>query len=281
MSEQVKRTTTRKPRAKKQEEGTPVLKGANSPKSTPKVTAKRKPAAPKPVVFSLVKGGGIWYKIRQKGLLWFDESTGYNREIRYCPAERSVFRDEQSETAKRNQIAFREGILNVPNTDPILLEFMRKHPDNVENGGKLFVEVNTEVDAEKELEKEFALNDAISLIKNSDIDALIPVALSYGISADMSNIEIKRALLQQAKGNPTAFIEALDSPIVKLKANVITAIDFQILKSDAEGMYWYDSNKMIMPTPMGQDTVSVFTRFLMTDKGNPVRDELERQLESL
>lgn len=280
MAQQVKRTAAKKPAAK-QKEGVPVLKGASSPASKPKVTSKRKPSAPKPKVFTIISGGGIWYKIRQNGLLYWDEEQGFNREIRYCPSEKSVFRDEQSKDAQRKQVVFTDKMLSVPVSDPILLEFLSKHPDNKANGGSVFVEVNEEVDAEKELEHEFALNDAISIIKNTDIDSLIPVALSYGISADMSNIEIKRALLTQAKSNPTTFIQAVDSPIVKLKASVITAVDFQILKSTEDGMYWYDSNTMIMPTPMGQDTVSTFTRFLMTDKGNSVRDELERQLESL
>ena len=36
-----------------------------------------------------------------------------------------------------------------------------------------------------------------------------------------------------------------------------------------------------MPTPVGQDTIEVFVRFLMTDKGNPVRNEIDSQLSNL
>ena len=89
-------------------------------KSTP---AKRKPSAPKPVVFSIPKGGGIWYKIRQSEVIVYDESVGYNRELRYCPAEKSVFKDEQSEVARREQIVFRDGTLMIPNTRPNLIEY--------------------------------------------------------------------------------------------------------------------------------------------------------------
>ena len=271
----VARKSTKKPKVAQ-----PTVKGVTytAPKKTP---TSRKPSAPKPTVFTVITGGGIWMKLRQNNIVVFDEEKGYNREIRFCPAEKSVYIDEQSEVARREQIVFTEGTLTVQPTSTSLLEYLRLHPDNKANGGSLFTEVNTEVDAAKELENEFALHDAIAVIKTSELDVLIPIALSYGISADMSSIEIKRALLQQAKANPSSFMGLVDSPIVRLKADVITAIDFQILRETADGMYWYDSNSLIMPTPMGQNTTDVFTRFLMTDKGNPVRDELERQLGEL
>lgn len=272
---------TRKPTRKTADTSAPTLKGAAPAKSQTKLTAKRKPSAPKPVVFNIVKGGGIWYKLPQNNIIVFDEEKGYNREIRYCPAEKSVYKDEQSEAARREQIVFRDGLLTVQHTDPILIEYLRLHPDNVANGGKRFNEVNDEVDAQAELEREFALHDAIALIKTSDIDKLIPIGLSYGISADLSSLEIKRALLQQAKANPEAFMNAFTNPMVAVRADVVTAMDFQILKQTVDGMYWYDSNSLIMPTPAGQDTLDVFVRFLMTDKGNPVRNEIENQLNSL
>jgi len=244
-------------------------------------TSNKKPAAPKPVVFSIPKGGGIWQKIRQDNIVIFDESVGYNREIRYSPGEKSIFVDEQSSTARREQIVFRDKTLMVNQTMPNLIEYLRNHPDNQVNGGKLFIEVNNEHNAEEELEKEFLLHDAISYIKESEIDTLLPLALSYGISADLSSLEIKRSLIQQAKGNPRTFMENVNSPLVKLKALVITALDFQILKSKSDGMYWYDSNQIIIPTPAGQDTKSVFTRFLMSERGYDVREELERQLNDM
>jgi hypothetical protein len=271
----VARKSTNKPKVAQ-----PTLKGAKNvaPKKTP---TSRKPSAPKPVVFSVATGGGIWMKLRQSNVVVFDEEKGYNRELRFCPAEKSIFKEEQSDTAIREQIVFVEGSLTVQHTNPSLLAYLRLHPDNTANGGSLFNEVNTEVDAAKELENEFALHDAIAVIKTSEIETLIPIALSYGISADMSSIEIKRALLQQAKANPASFMGLVDSPAVRLKADIITAIDFQILRETEDGMYWHDSNTLIMPTPLGKNTTDVFTRFLMTDKGNPVRDELERQLGEL
>ena len=249
-------------------------------KSNLKLKSK-KPSSPKPTVFSIPKGGGIWYKLKQDDILHYDEEKGYNREIRFCPAEKSIFVDEQSNVARREQIVFRDKTLMVKHTSPNLSEYLRHHPDNIANGGSVFIEVNDESSAESELESEFMIHDAITFIKDADVDTLIPIALSYGIDSGLSSLEIKRALIQQAKGDPKVFMEATNSPLVQLRAIVVTAIDFQILKANADGMYWFDSNQIIAPTPVGTDTTQVFTRFLMSDRGYGVREELERQLNDL
>jgi hypothetical protein len=43
-------------------------------------------------------------------------------------------------------------------------------------------------------------------------------------------------------------------------------------------MYWYDTNRLIVSTPAGADSVEVATRFFMTDKGATA---YERVLEEL
>lgn len=275
MSKEIKRKPSAKSTAKTETASKPVAK----PKA--KTTAKRKEAPKRPVVFSIPKGGGIWYKLRQHEVIIHDDEKKYNREIRYCPAERSIYKDEQSDVARREQIVFREGALLVNHTMPNLIEYLRKHPDNHANGGRVFIEVNTENDAQAQLDKEFMLHDAIDVIKRSDIEELLPVALSLGIDSSLSSIEIKRALLSHAKSNPKQFMDTLESPFVKIKALVVTACDFNILNPKTDGMYWYDNNSLIIPTPMGQDTKDIFSRFLMTERGIAVREELERQVGSL
>lgn len=269
MAESVKRTSAKKTTTK------PVAKT----KTASKRPAKK--AAPKPTVFVITKGGGIYYKIKQKSIIVFDEEQGYNREIRYARGERSIYVDEQSPNAKREVIVFRDKTLVVQPTQPELLAYLRAHPDNASNGGKVFNEVNNESNAEVDVENEFLVHDAIGLIRSASIDELMPMVLSYGIDSSMSSMEIKKELLKFAKSNAKSFMELYDSPVVQIKADVLTAIDFQILLAKPDGMYWGDNNALISPTPMGQNTVEVFTRYLMTDRGNAVRDELQRQIDSL
>ena len=35
----------------------------------------------------------ISYVLRTRGLLWFDESVGYEREIKYCENQKTIFKD--------------------------------------------------------------------------------------------------------------------------------------------------------------------------------------------
>ena len=269
MAESVKRTSAKKT--------------ATKPAAKTKTASKRpaKKAAPKPTVFVITKGGGIYYKIRQKSVIVFDEEKGFNRQIRYVRGERSIFVDEQSPTAVLSPIVFRDKTLVVQPSEVELLSYLRTHPDNRDNGGKVFNEVNNESNAEVDVENEFLVHDAIGLIRSSSIEELMPMVLSYGIDSNMTSMEIKKELLKFAKANAKSFMELYDSPVVQIKADVLTAIDFEILVAKPDGMYWGDNNALISPTPMGQNTVEVFTRYLMTERGNAVRDELQRQIDSL
>jgi len=94
-------------------------------------------------------------------------------------------------------------------------------------------------------------------------------------------MEIKRELLIQAKSNPTSFIEMFDNPVVRIKSTLISAVDFQILKADSDGMKWFDSKKLIVATPAGQNTVDITTRFCLSEKGALVLEEIERQLSKI
>lgn len=254
------------------------------PTAVGKVKSSKRPtrvAAKKPTVFAIQRGGGIWCKIPQRDIIVFDEEKGYNREIRYARGERSIFVDEQSSTATRQSIAFRDKTLAVTHTQPELLAYLRAHPSNLANGGSLFNEVNLTTNATQEVEDEFLVHDAISLIRSTSTDELMPMVLSYGIDPTMGSMEIKKELLKFAKANASSFMELFNSPVVQIKADVLTAIDFQILVSKVDGMYWGDNNALISPTPMGQNSIDVFSRFLMTERGINVREELKRQIDML
>ena len=94
-------------------------------------------------------------------------------------------------------------------------------------------------------------------------------------------MEIKRELLREAKANPTRFIEMFDNPMVKTKSIIMSAIDFQILKADADGLKWFDSNRLIIATPVGQDTLDIATRFCLSEKGAVVFEEIQNQLDKI
>ena len=69
-----------------------------------------------------------------------------------------------------------------------------------------------------------------------------------------------------------------DNP--QVLGTIMNAVDFQILRADADGLKWYDSGKLIVSTPVGQDTMDTATRFCLT-KGAIVFEEIERQLSKI
>ena len=270
--------------------------GGRTPKSAPKsapiaapistlssssAPVKRNENLKKDKIYTIEKGGGIWYKLRQQNITVFDEESGQVRQLRYSPNENSVFVDEQSENTIREQIIFNKKTLPVSHSNPPLQKYLDLHPDNIANGGKVFRLIDTERKAEVELDKEFAILDAVAMVRDKSIEQLLPVAMYLGIDTSQKNMEIKRELLIQAKSNPSGFIEMFDNPVVSIKSTLISAIDFQILKADADGMKWFDSKKLIVATPAGQSTVDIATRFCLSEKGALVLEEIERQLSKI
>ena len=217
----------------------------------------------------------------QKGVTVYDSENDTVREIRYCPNEPSIWRDEQSENARRESVAFREGKLFVPKDKPNMRKFLELHPHNSANGGKVFREVNKKKDAEMELKKEFLMTDAVALVRDTDIQELLPIAMYFNVNINSPASEIRFNLLRIAKNKPQDFIESFDSPQVQARSIVVQAKDYQIINVKTDGVYWFDTNSLIVSSPVGQDPVDVMVRFCLTEKGSSVLSSLEERLERL
>ena len=272
-------TTAKKPAAKPAPKATPKSTPVKSKSVQSKI--KREQSEKKPSMYTVLNGGGIWFKLRQTNITVFDEETQTVRQLRYSPNEMSVWADEQSENIIREQIVFRKKTITVPYNKPNLKNYLDKHPDNTANGGGVFHMVDTAKKAEVEIETEFAVVDAVAMVRDKSIDELLPIALFLNIDVNQKNIEIKRELLTHAKVNPKNFMSMFDNPSVQVRSTIMSAIDFQILNNKESGLFWYDSNKLIVSTPAGKDTLDIATRFCLSEKGSMVLEEIERQLSNI
>ena len=54
------------------------------------------------------------YSIKSSDIFYFDEQKGYEREIKYCQNQRTVFVDEMKGDQRLEHIVFRSGTLSVP-----------------------------------------------------------------------------------------------------------------------------------------------------------------------
>ena len=232
-------------------------------------------------IYEISRGGGVVTILRQKEIQIYDEESGQIRNLRYCPRENSPYVDEQKENSVREAVIFRDGRLLVPKEKPNLMKFLDLHPENEANGGHLFKLIDDKKDAEQELAKEFSQSEAIMMVREKDIQDLLPVAIYYGININRATSEIRYDLLQTAKKNPTGFIQAFDSPEVTTRAMITQAGDYQIINLKKSGVYWFDSNQMIVSVPAGMEPVDVMTRFCLTEKGAAVLSTLEDKLEKL
>lgn len=246
----------------------------SSAKSTFKVKQDIKPN--QILEFETLKKSGAIFLMQQKNVTIVE--NGKLREIRYCPSEPSIYRDEQSNNSVRKAIMFVEGKLFIRPDQPNLAEYLLKHPDNVSNGGKRFKLVDKSKDKEVSLDKEFELHDAVTLIRTKELDELLSVAVAMGINVDRPVSEIKHDLMVTAKRNPKNFIQAFDNPSVEMKTKILQAQKYQIINMRDNGVYWFDSGKMIVSVPAGKDPVDVFVRYCLTDAASAVVEEIERQL---
>lgn len=248
-------------------------------KTTPKIIQKIKPQEAK--VYEIPKGGGVVFMLQSKGITMFDEESQSVREMRYCENEKSVWVDEQSDNAVRKPVLFTQGKLIVPRTKPNLQEFLDKHPQNIANGGNVFKLIQKDVSARLELDKEFSVNEAVSMIRDKNIGDLLPVAMYFNIDINRDSSEIRFDLLAEAKSNPSRFIESFDSPTVISRSKIKQAADYQIINLKENGCYWFDSNRLIIATPVGQDSLEVMSRFCLTEKGASVMASIDEELSKL
>ena len=231
--------------------------------------------------YEIPKNAGIVYMLPQKGITVYDSDLDTVREMRYCPNEPSIWADEQGENARKETVAFREGKLFAPKDKPNLRKFLDLHPMNIGNGGKIFKQIDKKKDAEIELKKEFILSDAITMVRDKDINELLPVALYFGVNINTPVSEIRYNLLNIAKKRTVEFIQSFDSPQVQVRSTIQQAKDYQLVNLKSDGCYWFDTNSLILSVPAGQDAMDVMVRFCLTEKGAPVLATLEERLDKL
>ena len=250
------------------------------PKKT-KRKIKRKEQILENAEYEIPKKAGVVFMLPQKGITVYDSENDTVREMRYCPNEPSIWADEQGSKAVKQTVAFRDGKLFVPKDKPNLRQFMELHPMNMANGGKIFKKVDKKRDAENELKREFLLSEAITMVRDKDINELLPIALYFGIDINTAVSEIRYNLLNVAKKKTQEFIQSFDSPQVQVRSTVQQAKDYQIINLKGDGCYWFDSNGLIVSTPVGQDSMDVMVRFCLTEKGASVLSNLEDRLDKL
>lgn len=286
--EQKKTATAKKPVAKK---------------PTPKdgVTIKEPVIAPKVITEQIEKTNNKWeikdrtyYLVNgkspishsipsrhtgRKPLLYFDEETNEQREIRYASNQKSPFVDEQKGEATLAHIIFENGSLSVPKQNQALQKLLSLyHPLR----NKVYAEFDPVGEANNELDFIEIEFEAMASAKQMDIDtaeAILRVEIGSRVSK-MSSSELKRDLFIFAKNNPVLFMDLANDENVHLRNIAIKATEAGIIKlsPDQRTFTWGSSDRKLITVPFDEHPYSAMAAFFKTDEGMEIFSNIEKKL---
>ena len=212
-------------------------------------------------------------------LMWFDESNGVQREIRYATNQSSPFVDEQKGEVTLGHIIFENGALTVAREKQNLQKLLSLyHPKT----GEIFAEYQAEAEAEDDMEYINLEIDALVAAREMEIDhaeAILRVEKGSAVTT-MSSKELKRDLLLYAKRNPELFLELVNDENVVLRNFGIKATEMGILKlsSDQRTFSWGSNDRKLMNVPFDEHPYSALAAWFKTDEGMEIYSNIEKRL---
>jgi len=216
---------------------------------------------------------------KKHALLYFDNITGKQREIRYATNQDSPLVDEQKGEVTLGHIMFKDGSLAVPKQKQNLQKLLSLyHPLR----GKLYEEYSAVEEAEDELDELELQIDALNAAKSMDIDqteAIMRVEVGSKVS-QMSSKELKRDLLLFAKNNSSLFIELANDENVQLRNVAIVAAENGVinLSQDQRTFTWGSNGRKLMNVPFDENPYSAMAAWFKTDEGVEVYKSIEKKL---
>ena len=212
-------------------------------------------------------------------LIWFDEITGQQEEIRYATNQNSPLVSEQKGQVTLGHIVFEYGILSVPKEKQNLQKLLSLyHPGlNIK-----YIEFDATIEAEDDLDDLELEVQAMNMAFEMDIDAaeaIVRVEVGSRVN-NMSSKEIRRDLLLFAKRNPSLFIELANDENVHLRNVAIRASEVGIIRlsQDQRTFHWGDNDRKLMTVPFDENPYSAMAAFFKTDEGINVFQSIEKKL---
>jgi len=229
----------------------------------------------------MLKGGKapLTYLIKSRGINWFDEEKGYERELKYTQNQKSPFVDEFKGVAKLAHIVFQDGILHVPREKQVLQKLLSLyHPDR----NKIYEEYDAEVEAQDDLDVIEAEVDALIIARGMEIDqaeAIMRVELGSKVS-EMTSKELKRDLLIFARKQPKLFMDLANDENVAIRNMGVKATEQGIIKlaEDQRTFKWATNGRILMTVPFDENPYSALAAWFKTDEGVEVYLAIEKKL---
>ena len=214
----------------------------------------------------------------RSSLLWFDEETGMQRELRFAINQNSPFVDEQKGEVTLGHIMFKNGELKVAKEQQNLQKLLSLYHPAL---NKKYYEFNPVAIATDELDDIELEVDALVAARSMDIDqaeAIVRVESGSQVSK-MTSREIKRDLMVFAKQNPALFIDLANDENVILRNFAIKAVEAGIIKlaQDQRTFTWATNNRKLITVPFDEHPYSAMAAFFKTDEGLDVYKSIEKK----
>ena len=223
-----------------------------------------------------------------------NDPNGYRVPIRHCPAEKSIYMEEQSNRAGLVPIIFEQGYLELGPHQKYTQDFLDAHPDNMANGGRLFELVDDEMEAGEELELEDIATEAKMAIKDKlkekdgiyAVEAIASALLGSAPKAqELGPDGLRRYLNGEINRDPRFFadesgrIDIFERDDILIKHMVLRALSDNVIKKspNQRAMMWVKENSVIIQAPNAVDLVDFFVDWLMTDDGMIVIEEIRKR----
>jgi hypothetical protein len=212
-------------------------------------------------------------------LLWFNESTGEQEELRYATNQNSPLVSQQKGQVTLGHIIFENGVLNVPKEKQNLQKLL-----SIFHPGKniRYFEFDPMLEAEDDLDYIELEVEAMNCALDMDIDqaeSIVRVEVGSRVNK-MSSKEIKRDLLLLAKRNPSLFLELANDDNVQLRNTAIRATEANIIKlsHDNRTFMWGENDRKLMTVPFDENPYSAMAAYFKTDEGLNVLRAIEKKL---
>ena len=216
---------------------------------------------------------------RKHALLYFDEKTGKQREIKYATNQDSPLVDEQIGECTMGHIRFDNGTLKVDKSKQNLQKLLSLyHPLK----GRAYEEYSAVEKAVDELDTLNSQVQAMSSAMTMEVDfaeAILRVELGSKVN-DMSSKEIKRDVILFARNNPELFISLANDENVQLRNFAIRAVEMGIIRisGDQRSFTWGTNDRKLMNVPFDENPYSAFASWLKTDEGVEVYRSIDKKL---
>jgi len=217
--------------------------------------------------------------VRSANIYYFDESLGYERELKHTENQKTCFVDEMKGDQRLSHIIFRSGSLFVPKEKTVLQKLLSLyHPDR----DKIFYEHKPAEVAADQIDRLELEADAIVLARQIDIDlaeAILRAEVGSKVNK-LSSKELKRDLLVFARNNPDLFLELANDDNVQLRNFGIKAVEEGIIKLSNDQRYfmWGSTNRKIMTVPFDEHPYTALAHWFKTDEGMEIYSNIEKRL---